>query len=50
MWFLNKTTGLKWEVTDKELISRLSKDEQYEKSTAQKATNTTKKTNSNEEK
>lgn len=50
MWFLNKTTGLKWEVTDKELIKRLTKDEQYEKITAPKATTTTKKTNSNEEK
>ena len=30
MWFLNKTTGLKWEVVDKELIERLSKDSNYE--------------------
>ena len=30
MWFLNKTTGLKWEVSDKELIKRLSKDSNYE--------------------
>lgn len=50
MWFLNKTTGLKWEVTNKELIKRLSKDGQYEKITAPKITTTTKKINSNEEK
>ncbi|MGF7057191.1 hypothetical protein [Brassicibacter mesophilus] len=30
MWFLNKTTGLKWEITDKEMIKRLSKDDNYE--------------------
>ena len=30
MWFLNKTTGLKWEVVDKELIKRLLKDSNYE--------------------
>lgn len=29
-WYLNKETGLKWEVTDKELIKRLSKDGNYE--------------------
>lgn len=50
MWFLNKTTGLKWEVTDKELIKRLTKDEQYEKITAPKANNTASKTKSNDEK
>lgn len=30
MWFLNKETGLKWEVTDEELIQRLKGNEQYE--------------------
>ena len=30
MWFLNKTTGIKWNVVDKELINRLSKDDNYE--------------------
>jgi hypothetical protein len=29
MWFLNKNTGLKWEIVDKEIIKRLSKDENY---------------------
>lgn len=48
MWFLNKTTELKWEVTDKELIIRLSKDEQYEKITVAKTP--IKKIKSNEEK
>lgn len=30
MWFLNKETGLKWEVTDEELIQRLKTNEHYE--------------------
>lgn len=30
MWFLNKETGLKWEVTDEELIQRLRTNGQYE--------------------
>lgn len=30
MWFLNKETGLKWEVTDEELINRLLKNGHYE--------------------
>lgn len=50
-WFLNKETGIKWEVEDKELIKRLSKDENYEvveekkntKSTATKSKTTNKK-------
>lgn len=50
MWFLNKTTGLKWEVTDKDLIKRLTKDEQYEKITAPKTNNIASKTKSNDEK
>lgn len=50
MWFLNKTTGLKWDVTDKELIKRLSRDKQYEKTTAPKVANTVSKAKSNEEK
>ncbi|WP_425446669.1 hypothetical protein [Dethiothermospora halolimnae] len=29
-WYLNKETGMKWEVTDEELIKRLSKDKNYE--------------------
>ncbi|WP_180964040.1 hypothetical protein [Haloimpatiens massiliensis] len=29
-WYVNKETKLKWEVTDEELIKRLSKDENYE--------------------
>lgn len=30
MWFLNKKTGVKWEIVDKELIDRLSKDDFFE--------------------
>ncbi len=30
MWFLNKKTGVKWEIVDKELIKRLSNDDNYE--------------------
>lgn len=30
-WFLNKETGLKWEVIDDEIIKRISNDETYEK-------------------
>ena len=30
-WFLNKATGLKWEVIDGEIIKRISNDETYEK-------------------
>lgn len=30
MWFKNKTTGVKWEIVDKELIKRLSNDDNYE--------------------
>lgn len=29
-WYLNKETGIKWEVTDEELIKRLSQDVNYE--------------------
>ena len=29
-WYLNKETGLKWEVTNEELVKRLSKDDNYE--------------------
>ncbi len=28
-WFLNKTTGLKWEITSEDVINRISKDENY---------------------
>lgn len=30
MWFLNKETGLKWEVENKDLIERLKYNEAYE--------------------
>ena len=30
MWFLNKETGLKWEVHNKDLIKRLKTHETYE--------------------
>lgn len=30
MWFLNKETGLKWEVENKDLIERLKSNETYE--------------------
>jgi hypothetical protein len=30
MWFLNKETGLSWEVTDQELIQRLQVNVNYE--------------------
>lgn len=30
MWFLNKQTGLKWHITDKELQERLLKNPDYE--------------------
>lgn len=30
MWLLNKDTGLVWEVTDNELIRRLTPNERYE--------------------
>lgn len=30
MWFLNKETGLKWEVENKDLIERLKCNEAYE--------------------
>ncbi len=30
MWFLNKKTGVKWEIIDKNLIDRLSKDSNFE--------------------
>lgn len=30
MWFLNKKTGLKWLISDKEHIERLRKDDDYE--------------------
>lgn len=46
-WYVNKETKLKWEVTDEELIKRLSKDENYElveeKKTQAKSKTTTKK-------
>jgi hypothetical protein len=29
MWFLNKETGLSWEVTDQELIQRLQANAHY---------------------
>lgn len=29
-WYLNKGTGIKWEVTDEELLKRLCKDGNYE--------------------
>lgn len=31
MWFLNKETGLSWEVADQELIQRLQVNANYEK-------------------
>lgn len=37
MWFLNKTTGAKWDIHDKELIDRLSKDNNYEEVKEKKA-------------
>lgn len=30
MWFLNKETGLKWDVADQELIQRLQGNSNYE--------------------
>jgi hypothetical protein len=30
MWFTNKETGIKWDVTDEELIKRLEKNANYE--------------------
>lgn len=50
-WYLNKGTGIKWEIIDEELLKRLSKDENYEiieekqgkKSTSEKSKTTTKK-------
>lgn len=30
MWFENISTGVKWEIVDKELIKRLSNDDNYE--------------------
>jgi hypothetical protein len=30
MWFLNKETGLIWDVSDIELMKRLEKNENYE--------------------
>ena len=50
-WYLNKGTGIKWEIIDEELLKRLSKDENYEiiqekqgkKSASEKSKTTTKK-------
>lgn len=38
MWYLNKTTGLKWDINekDKDLIKRLDDDKNYEKVEAEK--------------
>lgn len=36
MWFLNKQTGLKWEVTDLDSIARCQNDENYEEVEAPK--------------
>lgn len=30
MWIINKTTGIKWDIEDKELIERLTKDDGFE--------------------
>jgi hypothetical protein len=30
MWFLNKETGLTWEVTDQELVQRLQANKNFE--------------------
>lgn len=30
MWFINKETGIHWDVTDLELIKRLEKNANYE--------------------
>ena len=31
MWFMNKETGIQWDVTDEELINRLEMNVNYEK-------------------
>lgn len=31
MWFLNKETGIRWEVSDLELIKRLESSDHYER-------------------
>lgn len=30
MWFINKDTGLSWNIVDPEMIRRLEQDERYE--------------------
>jgi len=30
MWFKNKKSGIKWEVSSKDMITRLQNDEEYE--------------------
>lgn len=45
-WYLNKETGQKWDVEDKQLIKRLMKDDAYElieEEPKKKAKSTTKK-------
>ena len=43
MWFLNKETGLRWEITDEELIKRLFENDNYEEVKQQKKTTSNRK-------